>query len=83
MLEVAEQDIARRVSSWTGIPVSRSQEGEQENLALMEQRGSLSQSREPERASLLWQLKNGSQCLANSMHVRRRKSLDFQNSLLV
>jgi len=36
--EVTEEDIARVVSSWTGIPVSRLQEGEREKLVHMEQR---------------------------------------------
>ncbi|WP_035603123.1 ATP-dependent chaperone ClpB [Haloferula sp. BvORR071] len=36
--EVTEEDIARVVSSWTGIPVSRLQEGEKEKLVHMEQR---------------------------------------------
>jgi ATP-dependent Clp protease ATP-binding subunit ClpB len=36
--EVTEDDIARVVSSWTGIPVSRLQEGERSKLVQMEQR---------------------------------------------
>jgi len=36
--EVTEEDVARVVSSWTGIPVSRLQEGEKEKLVNMEQR---------------------------------------------
>ncbi len=36
--EVTEEDISRVVSSWTGIPVSRLQEGEKEKLVHMEQR---------------------------------------------
>jgi ATP-dependent Clp protease ATP-binding subunit ClpB len=36
--EVTEDDIARIVSSWTGIPVSRLQEGEKQKLVSMEQR---------------------------------------------
>ena len=36
--EVTEEDIARVVSSWTGIPVSRLQEGERHKLVHMEQR---------------------------------------------
>ena len=36
--EVSEEDIARVVSSWTGIPVSRLQEGEKEKLVHMEDR---------------------------------------------
>jgi ATP-dependent Clp protease ATP-binding subunit ClpB len=36
--EVTEEDIARVVSTWTGIPVSRLQEGEKEKLVHMEQR---------------------------------------------
>jgi len=36
--EVTEEDIARVVSSWTGIPVSRLQEGEKEKLIHMEAR---------------------------------------------
>jgi ATP-dependent Clp protease ATP-binding subunit ClpB len=36
--EVTEEDIARVVSSWTGIPVNRLQEGEKEKLVHMEQR---------------------------------------------
>ncbi|XHR27380.1 MAG: ATP-dependent chaperone ClpB [Chthoniobacteraceae bacterium] len=36
--EVTEEDIAEVVSSWTGIPVSRLQEGEREKLVHMEQR---------------------------------------------
>lgn len=36
--EVTEEDIARVVSSWTGIPVSRLQEGEREKLVHMEAR---------------------------------------------
>ena len=36
--EVTEEDIARVVSSWTGIPVSRLQEGEREKLVHMEHR---------------------------------------------
>ncbi|MCH7227197.1 ATP-dependent chaperone ClpB [Haloferula sp. A504] len=36
--EVTEEDIARVVSSWTGIPVSRLQEGEKEKLVQMEDR---------------------------------------------
>jgi ATP-dependent Clp protease ATP-binding subunit ClpB len=35
---VTEDDIARVVSSWTGIPVSRLQEGERQKLVHMEQR---------------------------------------------
>src|SRR5436190_179507 len=34
--EVTEEDIARVVSSWTGIPVSRLQEGEKEKLVKLE-----------------------------------------------
>src|SRR5881409_455172 len=34
--EVTEEDIARVVSSWTGIPVSRLQEGEREKLVKLE-----------------------------------------------
>eukprot|EP00903_Cladosiphon_okamuranus_P004040 g4038.t1 len=36
--EVTEEDIARVVSSWTGIPVSRLQEGEKQKLVTMEGR---------------------------------------------
>jgi ATP-dependent Clp protease ATP-binding subunit ClpB len=36
--EVTEEDIARVVSSWTGIPVNRLQEGERQKLVHMEQR---------------------------------------------
>ncbi len=36
--EVTEEDIAEVVSSWTGIPVSRLQEGERSKLVSMEQR---------------------------------------------
>jgi len=36
--EVTEEDIARVVSSWTGIPAARLQEGEREKLVHMEQR---------------------------------------------
>jgi ATP-dependent Clp protease ATP-binding subunit ClpB len=36
--EVAEEDIAKVVSSWTGIPVSRLQEGERAKLVKMEDR---------------------------------------------
>ena len=36
--EVTEPDIARVVSSWTGIPVNRLQEGEREKLLHMEER---------------------------------------------
>ena len=36
--EVAEEDIARVVASWTGIPVSRMLEGEREKLVKMEAR---------------------------------------------
>lgn len=36
--EVTEEDIAQVVSSWTGIPVSRLQEGEREKLVHMEER---------------------------------------------
>lgn len=36
--EVDEEDIARVVSTWTGIPVSRLQEGEREKLVHMEER---------------------------------------------
>ncbi len=36
--EVTEEDIARVVSAWTGIPVSRLQEGEKQKLVHMEQR---------------------------------------------
>ncbi len=36
--DVSEEDIARVVSSWTGIPVSRLQEGEKEKLVHMEDR---------------------------------------------
>ena len=36
--EVTEEDIAGVVSSWTGIPVSRLQEGEKEKLVHMEER---------------------------------------------
>ncbi|MGA0853765.1 MAG: AAA family ATPase, partial [Luteolibacter sp.] len=36
--EVTEEDIARVVSSWTGIPVNRLQEGEKQKLVHMEQR---------------------------------------------
>jgi ATP-dependent Clp protease ATP-binding subunit ClpB len=36
--EVAEEDIARVVASWTGVPVSRMLEGEREKLVKMEER---------------------------------------------
>ncbi len=36
--EVTEEDIAKVVSSWTGIPVSRLQEGERQKLVHMEER---------------------------------------------
>jgi ATP-dependent Clp protease ATP-binding subunit ClpB len=36
--EVAEEDIARVVASWTGIPVSRMLEGERQKLVKMEER---------------------------------------------
>jgi len=36
--EVTEEDIAEVVSNWTGIPVSRLQEGEREKLVKMEER---------------------------------------------
>ncbi len=36
--EVTEEDIARVVSSWTGIPVNRLQEGEKQKLVSMEER---------------------------------------------
>ena len=36
--EVTEEDIAEVVATWTGIPVSRLQEGEREKLVKMEQR---------------------------------------------
>ena len=36
--EVTEEDIARVVSAWTGIPVNRLQEGEKQKLVNMEQR---------------------------------------------
>ena len=36
--EVTDEDIARVVSAWTGIPVSRLQEGEKQKLVSMEQR---------------------------------------------
>ena len=36
--EVTDEDIARVVSSWTGIPVNRLQEGEKQKLVRMEQR---------------------------------------------
>ena len=36
--EVTEEDIAKVVSSWTGIPVSRLQEGERHKLVKMEER---------------------------------------------
>ncbi|MEI7928382.1 MAG: ATP-dependent chaperone ClpB, partial [Verrucomicrobiales bacterium] len=36
--EVTEEDIARVVSAWTGIPVNRLQEGEKEKLVHMEER---------------------------------------------
>jgi ATP-dependent Clp protease ATP-binding subunit ClpB len=36
--EVTEEDIARVISSWTGIPVNRLQEGEKQKLVTMEQR---------------------------------------------
>ena len=36
--EVTEEDIARVVSSWTGIPVNRLQEGEKQKLVTMEMR---------------------------------------------
>jgi ATP-dependent Clp protease ATP-binding subunit ClpB len=36
--EVTDEDIARVVSSWTGIPVNRLQEGEKQKLVGMEQR---------------------------------------------
>lgn len=35
--EVTEEDIAKVVSAWTGIPVSRLQQGEREKLVLMEE----------------------------------------------
>jgi ATP-dependent Clp protease ATP-binding subunit ClpB len=35
--EVTEEDIAEVVSSWTGIPVSRLQEGEREKLVKLEE----------------------------------------------
>jgi ATP-dependent Clp protease ATP-binding subunit ClpB len=36
--EVTEEDVARVVSSWTGIPVNRLQEGEKQKLVKMEER---------------------------------------------
>ncbi|MBK1829185.1 ATP-dependent chaperone ClpB [Verrucomicrobiaceae bacterium R5-34] len=36
--EVTEEDIARVIATWTGIPVSRLQEGEREKLVKMEER---------------------------------------------
>jgi ATP-dependent Clp protease ATP-binding subunit ClpB len=36
--EVTQEDIAKVVSSWTGIPVSRLQEGERQKLVKMEER---------------------------------------------
>jgi ATP-dependent Clp protease ATP-binding subunit ClpB len=36
--EVAEEDVAKVVSAWTGIPVSRLQEGERQKLVHMEER---------------------------------------------
>ncbi len=36
--EVTEEDIAQVIATWTGIPVSRLQEGEREKLVKMEQR---------------------------------------------
>ncbi|MCP5534984.1 MAG: ATP-dependent chaperone ClpB [Akkermansiaceae bacterium] len=36
--EVTEEDIAQVISTWTGIPVSRLQEGERQKLVKMEQR---------------------------------------------
>jgi len=36
--EVTEEDISRVISSWTGIPVNRLQEGEKQKLVTMEQR---------------------------------------------
>ena len=36
--EVSEQDVARVVATWTGIPVSRLQEGERSKLVKMEER---------------------------------------------
>lgn len=36
--EVTEEDIAKVVASWTGIPVSRLQEGERQKLVCMEER---------------------------------------------
>src|SRR5204863_321201 len=36
--EVTEEDIAKVVASWTGIPVSRLQEGERQKLVKMEER---------------------------------------------
>jgi ATP-dependent Clp protease ATP-binding subunit ClpB len=36
--EVTEEDIARVVSSWTGVPVNRLQEGEKQKLVQMEER---------------------------------------------
>jgi len=36
--EVTEEDIARVVSAWTGVPVNRLQEGEKQKLVQMEQR---------------------------------------------
>src|SRR6185436_14555060 len=36
--EVTEEDIAKVVASWTGIPVSRMLEGERQKLAKMEER---------------------------------------------
>ena len=36
--EVTEEDIAKVVSSWTGVPVSRLQEGERQKLVKMEER---------------------------------------------
>lgn len=36
--EVTEEDVARVIASWTGIPISRLQEGEREKLVKMESR---------------------------------------------
>src|SRR5206468_11300271 len=36
--EVTEEDVARVVSSWTGIPVTRMLEGERQKLVRMEER---------------------------------------------
>jgi len=36
--EVTEEDVAKVVSSWTGVPVSRLQEGERQKLVSMEER---------------------------------------------